>query len=68
MIRYALTWIFSKLPRSERGQDLIEYAVLSGLIAIAIMAGVLVFSGAITSMANGISGCIDFTAGGCTPF
>ena len=62
MIRYALTWIFSKLPTSdERGQDLIEYAMLGGLIAGAILlVGVLVFSGALTSMATGIGECIDF--------
>jgi Flp pilus assembly pilin Flp len=45
----------------ERGQDLIEYAVLSGIIAAAI-AGVAagVLSGALTSMAQGIADCIDF--------
>ena len=55
---------------SERGQDLIEYAMLSGLIAAAIIAvGVLVFSGALTSMATGISDCIDFKASTvCGPF
>ena len=25
MIQYALTWVLAKLPRSERGQDLVEY-------------------------------------------
>ena len=52
----------------EQGQDLIEYAMLSGLIAAAIVAvGILAFSGALTSMAGGISDCIDFDSGtSCT--
>ena len=54
--------------RSERGQDLLEYAMLGGLIAAAIIVvfTVLITNGAIQSMADGIAGCIDFTAGGCT--
>ncbi len=57
------TWILVHLQR-ERGQDLIEYAMLSGLIAAAIVAvGILVFSTALTSMAGGISDCIDFDSG-----
>ena len=56
------TWILAHLRR-ERGQDLIEYAMLSGLIAAAIVAvGIIVFSGALTDMAGGISSCIDFSA------
>jgi len=31
----------------ERGQDLAEYALLTGGVAIAVMAGVIVFGGAI---------------------
>jgi Flp pilus assembly pilin Flp len=54
---------------SERGQDLIEYAMLGGLIAIALAAGALVFSGALASMSTGISHCIDFNSGTtCAPF
>jgi len=56
------TWILAHLRR-ERGQDLIEYAMLSGLIAAAIVAvGIIVFSTALTDMAGGISNCIDFTS------
>lgn len=55
--------------RSERGQDLIEYAMLGGLIAIALAAGVLLFSGAISDMSTGIGNCIDFDSGStCVPF
>ena len=57
--------VCSYLPRlrSERGQDLIEYAMLGGLIAAAIVAvGILLYTGALTNMAKGISNCIDFTS------
>jgi Flp pilus assembly pilin Flp len=45
----------------ERGQDLIEYALLSGLIAAALVAVFATgLSGALTSMVGGIANCIDF--------
>ena len=63
-VQYAYAWLVSHL-RGERGQDLIEYALLGGAIAVAIMvivtAGIL--SGALTAMADGIGDCIDFTSG-----
>jgi len=51
--------------RSERGQDLLEYALLGGLIAAAVVAVIALgtMTGAITSMATGISRCIDFNSG-----
>lgn len=54
--------------RTERGQDLLEYAMLGGLIAAAILAifavlmGAAGGTGAIQSMADGIANCIDFDA------
>ncbi|MEX0786107.1 MAG: hypothetical protein WD939_05680 [Dehalococcoidia bacterium] len=51
----------------ERGQDLLEYAILSGFIAAAL-AGVLataIFTDALDGMVGGISACIDFD--GTTP-
>ena len=46
----------------ERGQDLIEYALLGGVIAIAIAALVTtaVLTNALDAMADGIATCIDF--------
>ncbi len=46
----------------ERGQDLLEYALLGGLIAAALVAaGALVaYTGAVTGMATAIGECIDF--------
>lgn len=51
----------------ERGQDLMEYALLGGLIAVAA-AGALVaagLSGALDNMATGIKNCIDLTTTTC---
>ncbi len=55
------TWILAHL-RNERGQDLIEYAMLSGLIAAALVAVLAlgVLSGAVELMAGGVGDCIDF--------
>lgn len=54
----------------ERGQDLIEYAMLGGLIALGLIAvGALAFTGALNSMATGIGHCIDFdSTTHCKPF
>ena len=71
-IQYAHAWVVSHL-RDERGQDLLEYALLGGLIAAAIIAVATlgVMTGAITDMANGIGDCIDFdnsVGSECGPF
>jgi len=55
----------------ERGQDLLEYALLGGLIAAAITAAavVLAMSGALGGMASGIARCLDFNSVTvCGPF
>lgn len=51
--------------RSERGQDTLEWAMLSGLVAIAILLVLGVLTGALNSLMNGIGDCIDFD--GITP-
>ena len=67
-VQYAYAWVVSHL-RDERGQDLIEYALLGGLIALALMAAALLLSPAITGMATGIGRCIDFDSTTvCAPF
>ena len=71
MIIQVYTWLLAHRPHLNResGQDLIEYAMLGGLIALAIIGAGIFFSGAIDSMAQGISACIDFTASTtCDPF
>ncbi len=68
MLTALFTWLRAHL-RSERGQDLIEYAMLGGLIAIALAAAGLALAGPLASMATGIGNCIDFNSGtACAPF
>jgi Flp pilus assembly pilin Flp len=61
MINVVVTWIQAHMVR-EDGQDLIEYALLGGLIAAALIAVAVLtaMTGAVTDMANGIGDCIDF--------
>ncbi len=70
MIRYMLSWVRAKLPTSERGQDLVEYALLSGMIALAIIGVTALFlTGALTDMVTGIGYCVDFVkTSPCDPF
>ena len=62
----AFSWLhsiassFSALARDERGQDLIEYAMLAGLIALAIIGAIVIFNDALLNLAGGIGNCIDF--------
>ncbi len=70
MLSVIFTWIRMQI-RTERGQDLLEYALLGGLIAAAIVAVIMLgtMTDAITSMAGGISDCIDFdSTTTCGPF
>jgi Flp pilus assembly pilin Flp len=74
LIAFAITSLFARLRSSERGQDLLEYALLGGLIAAALM-GVLAASiltgstGAVEKMATNIGHCIDFAKSTtCGPF
>jgi len=62
MISVLITWIKAHLPQSERGQDLIEYALLGGLIAAALVAVITagLMTDALDLMIAGISNCIDF--------
>jgi len=72
MIDRIVVWALTLKARASdaRGQDVLEYALLGGLIAMAIMAvaALEVFTGAISDMFTGIGECIDFTEGGCAPF
>ena len=59
----------ARLRSEERGQDLLEYALLGGLIAIALTGIFLIFGTALVDMGNNIAACIDFDTLGtsCTP-
>lgn len=73
MIIQAYTWLLAHRPHLSResGQDLIEYAMLGGLIALAIIGVGIFFQDAIQDMADGIGDCIDFSDAAdsqCAPF
>ncbi len=61
-IQFAVTWLLAHLPRSERGQDLIEYALLGGFIAVAFVVAALLLplSTAMNDMVGAIGECVDF--------
>ena len=54
----------------ERGQDLLEYALFGGLLAVLIIAAgaFLLLNNPVEALISGLEGCIDFVAGGCDPF
>lgn len=61
-------WLGLRSLKDERGQDLLEYALLGGLIAVAILAAIGIFTGALEDMFTGIKNCVDFTnTTNCTP-
>ena len=66
----ALTWLMAHMRvRSERGQDLIEYAILGGLIAAALVAIGVLLQTPIRHMAINIGKCVDFSSTTtCGPF
>ena len=54
---------------SERGQDVVEYALITGGIAIVLIVAILIFTGAITNAFTTLKECIDFDAlTPCGPF
>lgn len=63
LVNHAIFSFIARL-RSERGQDLLEYALLGGLIAAAILTAfsLAAFSGALDNMAMNIADCVDFEA------
>ena len=50
----------------ERGQDLLEYALLGGIMGVFIvgLGAALTLTGAMSTMATAIANCVDFT-GNC---
>jgi pilus assembly protein Flp/PilA len=58
---YIRTWLESLKP--EDGQDLIEYALLIGLIAIVAIAGILLAGNAISAIWSAIGSTLDSIRG-----
>jgi Flp pilus assembly pilin Flp len=69
LVNYAILSFVARI-RTERGQDLLEYALLGGLIAAALLAiGVSVaLTGGVQALADNVKACIDFDSGTpCNP-
>jgi Flp pilus assembly pilin Flp len=64
MIDRIVVWALSLKAKlsGERGQDLMEYALLGGFIAVAFAAAATIFlgGGVFNTMAGTIKNCIDF--------
>ena len=45
---------------NERGQTLVEYGLLTGLLAVAIIGGFLLLTQNVTVLSDAIAECIDF--------
>jgi Flp pilus assembly pilin Flp len=65
-IAFAIAWLRVHI-RSEKGQDLLEYALLGGLIAAALLAaGIMItISGGVELFVGNIRDCIDFEPSPC---
>lgn len=59
LARSAVESFVSALKR-EDGQDLIEYALIGGLMAAALLAGFLILGPSVSTMATNIGKCVDF--------
>ena len=71
MIDRVVVWALTLKARArgERGQDVMEYALITGGIAIALIVAILVFTGAISNAFSVLEKCIDFDSTSvCGPF
>ena len=56
------------LHRDERGQDMLEWVLLGGLVAAGIVAVLAIFTPFLSTMVTNIGYCIDFSsATTCNP-
>ena len=54
--------------RTELGQDTLEWALVSGLVALSLVLGYVLFNDQVTALAQGVGRCIDFTSSTtCSP-
>jgi len=49
--------------KSERGQDVMEYALITGGIAVVLVLAIVLFTDSITGAFEYLGGCIDFSGG-----
>ncbi len=58
MLAYLLTLLNTHLEKSEKGQDLAEYALLIGLIALVVLAAVTLLGTNITAVFQNIANSV----------
>ena len=64
----AMASLAERTHSDERGQDLLEWVLLSGLVAAGIIGVLAIFTPFLNSMVTNIGHCIDFTNNtACSP-
>ena len=64
----ALASLADRAHSDERGQDLLEWVLLSGLVAAGIIAVLAIFTPFLNDMVTNIGHCIDFSNNpACSP-
>ncbi len=64
MLHYYMTWL--RTLRREEGQDLAEYALILGLIAVVLIGVIGALTGSMETIFNAIKGALDTAASGGT--
>jgi len=60
-------WMQDLLRNDERGQDMVEYALITVIVSVAIVLAVLaILPGAFTAWANTIKACITAPSTSCS--
>ncbi len=55
MFQVIRAWFATYIPRSERGQDLAEYGMLIGLVALVVVGAVIILGTNLTTVFTAIS-------------
>jgi len=62
VVSYVST-LLEKLHSDERGQDTLEWVMITGLMAVALLLIAGIFTPALELFAEGVERCVDFNAG-----
>ncbi len=54
MLHYLYLWVSTHLPKSEKGQDMAEYALLLALIALVVITAIGLFRDEIVAVFNDV--------------
>jgi Flp pilus assembly pilin Flp len=59
MLTYIIDLLHSLIPKNEQGQDLAEYAVFLGLIALVVVVSITIIGGGISNVFMAIATAIQ---------